>query len=125
MDRNSEAFRHKSRAARRRITRFLVHHRFLAMSVVDKQDEQTGTSQAGAWGPMGDYQPPAISLAVSERSAGMRNAYIDRLEAVRTMGFERMTPVQASTIPRAVKNQDCVVEVCLRLSGPRRTLMRW
>ena len=27
------------------------------------------------------------------------------------MGFTNLTPVQASTIPRAMKNQDCVVEV--------------
>jgi hypothetical protein len=29
------------------------------------------------------------------------------------MGFSNMTPVQAGTIPRAMKNQDCVVEVGL------------
>jgi ATP-dependent RNA helicase DDX55/SPB4 len=27
------------------------------------------------------------------------------------MGFTRTTPVQAGTIPRSMKNQDCVVEV--------------
>jgi superfamily II DNA/RNA helicase len=34
-----------------------------------------------------------------------------RLDVIRNMGFERMTPVQAGTIPRAMKHQDCVVEV--------------
>ena len=33
------------------------------------------------------------------------------LDVIRKMGFERTTPVQAGTIPRALKNQDCVVEV--------------
>lgn len=32
-------------------------------------------------------------------------------DVIAAQGFERMTPVQAGTIPRAVKNQDCVVEV--------------
>lgn len=33
------------------------------------------------------------------------------LDVVRDMGFTRTTPVQAGTIPRAMKHQDCVVEV--------------
>lgn len=33
------------------------------------------------------------------------------LEAVDSMGFERMTPVQASTIPLFMGNKDPVVEV--------------
>lgn len=33
------------------------------------------------------------------------------LDVVRNMGFTRTTPVQAGTIPRSMKNQDCVVEV--------------
>ena len=33
------------------------------------------------------------------------------LDVVHKMGFSNMTPVQARTIPRAMKNQDCVVEV--------------
>ena len=36
------------------------------------------------------------------------------LDAVDQMGFERMTPVQSGVIPRAMKNQDCVVEVSRR-----------
>lgn len=32
-------------------------------------------------------------------------------DVIAGQGFERMTPVQAGTIPRAVKHQDCVVEV--------------
>jgi len=35
------------------------------------------------------------------------------LDAISSMGFTRMTPVQASTIPLFIKNKDCVVEVCL------------
>ena len=34
------------------------------------------------------------------------------LDAVRDMGLERMTPVQASTIPLFMGNKDVVVEVC-------------
>ena len=33
------------------------------------------------------------------------------LEAINTMGFARMTPVQASTIPLFMGNKDVVVEV--------------
>lgn len=33
------------------------------------------------------------------------------LDAINTMGFERMTPVQASTIPLFMGNKDVVVEV--------------
>lgn len=33
------------------------------------------------------------------------------LEAVSDMGYNRMTPVQASTIPEFMKNRDVVVEV--------------
>ncbi|RXK41305.1 ATP-dependent rRNA helicase SPB4 [Tremella mesenterica] len=40
-------------------------------------------------------------------------------EAIVTMGIENMTPVQASTIPRAIKNQDCVVEA---VTGSGKTL---
>lgn len=36
------------------------------------------------------------------------------LEAVSSMGFSRMTPVQASTIPLFVGNKDVVVEVLSR-----------
>lgn len=35
------------------------------------------------------------------------------LDAVSSMGFSRMTPVQASTIPLFSGNKDVVVEVCL------------
>ena len=34
------------------------------------------------------------------------------LDAVASMGFARMTPVQASTIGLFTKNKDVVVEVC-------------
>ena len=36
------------------------------------------------------------------------------LEAVSDMGYRRMTPVQASTIPEFMRNRDVVVEVCIR-----------
>jgi ATP-dependent RNA helicase DDX55/SPB4 len=35
------------------------------------------------------------------------------LDAISSMGFTRMTPVQASTIPLFIKNKDVVVEVRL------------
>jgi len=34
------------------------------------------------------------------------------LDAISSMGFARMTPVQASTIPLFIENKDVVVEVC-------------
>ena len=34
------------------------------------------------------------------------------LDAVSSMGFHRMTPVQASTIPLFMGHKDVVVEVC-------------
>lgn len=34
------------------------------------------------------------------------------LDAIVSMGFARMTPVQASTIPLFMGNKDVVVEVC-------------
>jgi ATP-dependent RNA helicase DDX55/SPB4 len=34
------------------------------------------------------------------------------LDAISSMGFGRMTPVQASTIPLFAGNKDVVVEVC-------------
>ncbi len=34
------------------------------------------------------------------------------LDATSSMGFSRMTPVQASTIPLFIGNKDVVVEVC-------------
>jgi hypothetical protein len=34
------------------------------------------------------------------------------LDAIAAMGFSRMTPVQASTIPLFMGNKDVVVEVC-------------
>lgn len=34
-------------------------------------------------------------------------------DVIAAQGFERMTPVQSGTIPRAIKHQDCVVEVSL------------
>ncbi|OWZ26337.1 ATP-dependent rRNA helicase SPB4 [Cryptococcus neoformans c45] len=41
------------------------------------------------------------------------------MDVINTMGFKNMTPVQAGTIPRAVKNQDCVVEA---VTGSGKTL---
>ncbi|RSH94612.1 ATP-dependent rRNA helicase spb4 [Saitozyma podzolica] len=41
------------------------------------------------------------------------------LDVVHKMGFSNMTPVQAGTIPRAMKNQDCVVEA---VTGSGKTL---
>lgn len=38
-------------------------------------------------------------------------------DVIAAQGFERMTPVQAGTIPRAIKNQDCVVEVSREMSA--------
>lgn len=35
------------------------------------------------------------------------------LDAVASMGFKRMTPVQASTIPLFTASKDVVVEVCI------------
>lgn len=37
------------------------------------------------------------------------------LEATSSMGFERMTPVQASTIPLFTGNKDVVVEVSISI----------
>lgn len=37
------------------------------------------------------------------------------LDAIVAMGFQRMTPVQASTIPLFMGNKDVVVEVSIRL----------
>jgi hypothetical protein len=38
------------------------------------------------------------------------------LDAISSMGFSRMTPVQASTIPLFMGNKDVVVEVCILIS---------
>ena len=43
------------------------------------------------------------------------------LDAITAMGFARMTPVQASTIPLFMGNKDVVVEV--RASDPPQILM--
>ncbi|CAK9783409.1 DEAD-domain-containing protein [Cutaneotrichosporon oleaginosum] len=40
-------------------------------------------------------------------------------DVIAALGFDRMTPVQAGTIPRAIKNQDCVVEA---VTGSGKTL---
>ncbi|ORY27454.1 P-loop containing nucleoside triphosphate hydrolase protein [Naematelia encephala] len=57
-------------------------------------DRSQGTAPAfgGSWSKLSPPLTPSI------------------LEAVHSMGFTNMTPVQAGTIPRAMKNQDCVVE---------------
>ncbi|WWC87839.1 uncharacterized protein L201_002733 [Kwoniella dendrophila CBS 6074] len=41
------------------------------------------------------------------------------MDVVDKMGFTKMTPVQSGTIPRAIKNQDCVVEA---VTGSGKTL---
>ncbi|WVN85706.1 uncharacterized protein L203_100856 [Cryptococcus depauperatus CBS 7841] len=41
------------------------------------------------------------------------------MNVINKMGFTNMTPVQAATIPRAIKNQDCVVEA---VTGSGKTL---
>ncbi|WWC97003.1 hypothetical protein V866_003880 [Kwoniella sp. B9012] len=41
------------------------------------------------------------------------------IEVIDRMGFSKMTPVQSGTIPRAIKNQDCVVEA---VTGSGKTL---
>lgn len=38
------------------------------------------------------------------------------LDAIASMGFGRMTPVQASTIPLFMQNKDVVVEVCVEIA---------
>lgn len=45
--------------------------------------------------------------------------FFSSMDVINTMGFKNMTPVQAGTIPRAVKNQDCVVEA---VTGSGKTL---
>lgn len=45
--------------------------------------------------------------------------FLSSLDVINSMGFKNMTPVQAGTIPRAVKNQDCVVEA---VTGSGKTL---
>ena len=61
------------------------------MTVIDKP---SGSSTSRAW----DAVEPPLSEWI--------------LEAVSAMGFRRMTPVQASTIPLFMGNKDVVVEVC-------------
>lgn len=73
---------------------------------------------------MGQAQPAVEPLDVSASSYTTGSAarpaivyllegLISSLNVIHDMGFTNMTPVQAGTIPRAVKNQDCVVEVSL------------
>jgi superfamily II DNA/RNA helicase len=50
-------------------------------------------------------------MGVGPRLKKAGNELMDRRDVVDKMGFEAMTPVQAGTIPRAMKHQDCVVEV--------------
>jgi hypothetical protein len=45
------------------------------------------------------------------------------LDAVSSMGFHRMTPVQASTIPLFIQNKDVVVEVCVLIDAVRWRLL--
>jgi len=53
------------------------------------------------------------ALDVNRLLSVLDAADVDSLDVIHKMGFEKMTPVQASTIPRAMKNQDCIVEVGL------------
>lgn len=55
----------------------------------------TAPSYAGAWSRLNPSLSPWL------------------LDAVRDMGFEQMTPVQASTIPLFMQHKDVVVEVSL------------
>ncbi|WVR03847.1 hypothetical protein IAU60_000844 [Kwoniella sp. DSM 27419] len=41
------------------------------------------------------------------------------MDVIHKMGYSKMTPVQSGTIPRAIKNQDCVVEA---VTGSGKTL---
>jgi ATP-dependent RNA helicase DDX55/SPB4 len=47
------------------------------------------------------------------------------LDAIAAMGFARMTPVQASTIPLFMGNKDVVVEVIYNFASFRSLLMMY
>ena len=63
---------------------------------------------------MGFVRASSYALDVSDFICDVTRAH-GSLDVVRDMGFTRTTPVQAGTIPRAMKHQDCVVEVGLVL----------
>lgn len=67
----------------------------------------TAPSYAGAWSRLNPSLSPWL------------------LEAVRDMGFEQMTPVQASTIPLFMQHKDVVVEVSSRVGLGEGALMGW
>ena len=57
---------------------------------------------------------PAATLASSRAWEALTPPLAEWiLEAVSDMGYRRMTPVQASTIPEFMRNRDVVVEVCV------------
>jgi ATP-dependent RNA helicase DDX55/SPB4 len=77
---------------------------------------------------MGSASNPSLRGA-SPRSWESLDPPLSRwiVNAVLGMGFERMTPVQASTIPLFMSHKDCVVEVYFSsrnrvdlANGPRR-----
>lgn len=47
------------------------------------------------------------------------------LDAVSTMGFKQMTPVQAATMPHFMGNKDVVVEVYFIPSPEKHSLIRY
>ena len=58
------------------------------------------------------YKTPATTLAPSQAWEALTPPLAEWiLEAVSDMGYKRMTPVQASTIPEFMRNRDVVVEV--------------
>lgn len=61
-------------------------------------------------GPSSKAQPQGASRAWDALTPAL-SEWI--LEAVSAMGFLRMTPVQASTIPLFIGSKDVVVEVCV------------
>ena len=65
------------------------------------QSGQNGSTDARLWTSIADSLSPWV------------------LDAVSTMGFEKMTPVQASTIPLFIGNKDIVVEA---VTGSGKTL---
>lgn len=93
-------------------------------------------SFAGKWDSMNPSLTPWLYVdsctTHEERTSDLINFSSFRLEVIRDMGFESMTPVQASTIPLFSQHKDVVVEVSLNLipvdhqkkSNEKRLLMR-
>ena len=72
----------------------LDHWHYLGMAPNDPVKE-SGSSSSRAWEAVTPVLDPWI------------------LDAVASMGFQHMTPVQASTIPLFTGHKDVVVEVCI------------